>query len=100
MSLTAGDWDVWGNIRFSADQLSAAVVAVNTTSAALPSGGQGMQLITWSDGTDGANPTQIATGTIHLKFATTTTVYLVAEVSFVSASSGTMSCALSARRMR
>lgn len=99
ISLTAGDWDVEGNINYS---LSAATQTqcsggIGTTSATVP-----------TDGSEVANGQQTTTATLvngialprkRISIATTTTVYLVAKATF---SAGTVSAygSITARRER
>jgi hypothetical protein len=86
ISLTAGDWDVWGNIAFvGAGGASSTIyqAAINTTSATLPtapaSGAYGV--LTLPSGA--SNATQIMqAGQQRLSLASTTTVYLVASTVF------------------
>ncbi len=85
-SLSAGDWDVWGNVWFDgngATTINYVAASVNTTSAALGTdlGAQGATiymgglLFTVSDFSQYAGPTRI-------QIASTTTIYLVAKAGF------------------
>lgn len=92
ISLTAGDWDVWGNVGFTgtASGVSLHFGAVSTTSAGAPSpntisGSQSNQRATAAYG---AIPSPIiATGTARVSISTTTTVYLIARAGFSSGTS-------------
>jgi hypothetical protein len=99
ISLTAGDWDVWGTVYYipagttTMQQLTA---GVNTTSATLPTTGSftNMQV----SFTAGAQQCLIAPMT-RISLATTTTVYMVAQAGF---GVSTMTCNgyINARRRR
>ena len=102
ISLTAGDWDVWGNVVFvgaSSTVTTQVTAAISTTTATLPTlpGGGGYAQIS---GTLGTTTTQVLpTGITRISIASTTTVYLVAQAAFTTS---TMSGygALNARRVR
>jgi hypothetical protein len=99
ISLTAGDWDVWGNVLFTpAGTTNTAYIGcgINTTTATLPSGlfAIGPALATGNVTTQGMSaPTQ------RMSLASTTTVFLVAQSSFTVS---TMSAfgTITARRRR
>lgn len=85
ISLTAGNWIVWGNIWFlpnAATTVSRIDMAIGTTSATLPtSPGKGSfqtLRLAFITGAFQAQPT----GQIRLSLASTTTVYLIANSSF------------------
>jgi len=99
ISLTAGDWDVSGNVNFSA--ASATVTAtsggITTTSATVPTDGtevySGVQVTLLSETDSVTIPRK------QINVSSTTTVYLVGKTTF---SAGTVSCfgAITARRVR
>lgn len=102
ISLTAGDWDVSGQVvavaagSTSVTQLS---VGVNTVSASIPAvaAGLGVSQLTGTLGT-GTLPA-IGTMPTRINVSTTTTVYLVAQVTF-STSTCTVNGYIRARRVR
>lgn len=102
ISLTAGDWDVRGNAIFIAagsTALSSLQLAINTTSATLPTPPNAdaytvSQLTFATGGTQG-----ISTGPTRISVASTTTVYLVANAAFTT-STMTAYGSISARRIR
>jgi len=104
ISLTAGDWDVWGNINFSGGAgtvVTSLLGAINTTSGAFP----GNALIsTVSISVAGATVFATVSPTVipvmqRISVATTTTVYLVAQANF-TVSTATAFGGIYARRRR
>jgi hypothetical protein len=101
MSLTAGDWDVWGNITFApagGTVTTGLFGSINTTSAAfpvLPGTGAYVGLTVSQTGGGGTLPV----GQTRVSLAATTTVFLVAQSGF---SAGTSSAYgfIGARRRR
>ena len=93
ISLTAGDWDVWGAVCFtlgSTTTMGYLSGGINTTSATLPLNNAGV----WTCNGAGTNATIDVTvdpvGTImpvRINISATTTVYLVARAKF-----GTSTC--------
>ncbi len=97
ISLTAGDWDVCGNITFNPATIPSIIIGnINTVSATLNSSTIAFtQLVaTFTSG----NTQVIPVGTTRLSLASTTTVYLIAQASFIS----TLNCSgyIGARRAR
>ena len=87
INLTAGDWDVWGNIGFvpaSSTNVSSVAGNVNTTSAAIGGISSGASIIQYgvSGLVPGANNFSLPCPEQRVSIATTTTVYLVAQASF------------------
>lgn len=85
ISLTAGDWDVWGNVGFNpngATTMSVLVAAINTTSATLPTSPAtgGYNQLSVSFNTGGSNT--LPAGMTRISISGTTTVYLIAYSSF------------------
>lgn len=98
ISLTAGDWNVWGNVYFTpagSTMQSQLAVGINTTSATLPAI-PNYSVLTLSipagDVESLTAPQQI------INVSGSTTVYLVANASF-SVSTETASCYINARRV-
>jgi hypothetical protein len=103
ISLTAGDWDVSGNVGLSlaaATTVTRTIGCVNTTSATLTATpGKG----SWVDVRTPAAPTGLGhvypVGTRRLSLASTTTVYLVARADFAVDTAAAFGC-IRARRAR
>ncbi len=99
ISLTAGDWDVEGNVNFSetTSTVTARTSGISTTSATLPTNGSEAYCGVQSTVTSETNTITLPRKRISL--ASTTTVYLVGSATF---SAGT--CAgfgtITARRVR
>ena len=97
ISLTAGDWDVWGSILTepaAGTTQSEVACGINTTTATLPA----MYAISANAYTAAIAKSQIAPQ-IRLSLSATTTVYLVASVTY-AVSTLTIAGTLSARRVR
>jgi hypothetical protein len=96
LSLTAGDWDVEGYISITystnGQDTSAGISLVNNT---MPSAGFGVCEMTGSN----VSSYQNTTGTRRVSIAVTTTVYLVAQCSFIGGT-GTAQGEIRARRVR
>lgn len=103
LSLTAGDWDVWGNIGFAAAGGTVPVAyftGINTTSATIPSDAGSGACTLESGQTFSAGASNIITaGFTRILIATTTTVYLVAKAQFTT-STMTAYGFIGARRVR
>jgi hypothetical protein len=99
VTLTAGDWDVSGVIRAvpaGSTAVQGVIAGINTTSGA--SAGLGTQSNINATLTTGAIQ-ELATPTVRMSFASTTTVYLNANVSF-TVSTATANGFIRARRVR
>lgn len=99
VTLTAGDWDVWGNIQFSpaaGTTVAEVLSGINVGSVALP-GAQNYQLIQGSLTTGGQQV--IAAPMQRVSISTSTNVYLIGYASF---GISTMQCSgwIQARRIR
>ena len=99
ISLTAGDWDVTGNIwfEFSTQVGNGMYAASSTTSATLPGGAEN-----WAaEYRNGANAFQVSMviPTTRYSLSATTTVYLVAQCLFAGGT-GAVSGNIKARRVR
>lgn len=78
ITLTAGDWDVWGNVRFAANALTTASLfqgGINTTSATLGFNGA-LTVLPLSVSAAGTEPA-FQVGTLRVSTASTIPVYLV-----------------------
>lgn len=86
ISLTAGDWDVWGEVIINpAGSTTTSNVQgwVNTVSATAPATGLGAYVqFPYSGSTGGV--VAASTGTTRLSLASTTTVYLSAQATFAT----------------
>jgi hypothetical protein len=103
LSLTAGDWDVWGHVCFEpagTTTISAIIGSVSTTSGTLGTYPQQTGSSYLNGGTPGTsiNPTQDAPHQ-RISLATTTTVYLVAQATFATSTLSAYG-AITARRRR
>lgn len=100
ISLTAGDWDVWGNVTFVPVQgvttVTLMLSSINTTSATLPASSNYASYP--SSGTLVTNPGLLAPGR-RLTLSATTTVYLVCYTVFAISTLGACG-GLFARRRR
>lgn len=86
ISLPAGDWEVSGNVVFTANAATTATVfqaAISSTSATLPTapGAGALSVLGVSVGAGGTEPT-LPTGVTRIVLTTTTTIYLVAQSTF------------------
>lgn len=98
VSLTAGDWDVWGTIAFdtaSATVVAASIGSISTTSATLGAPIDGGYINVAGDVHNTVSPT----GARRISLGSTTTIYLVAYSSF-SANTQKVYGAIFARRVR
>src|SRR6185312_5075904 len=94
ISLTAGDWDVWGNIRLASTGLNAAAdVWISTTSATLPDASLRNGIVVTH------TAVALSAPTVRLSLSGTTTVYISAQITITSGTS-TQCGTLSARRVR
>ncbi|CAE6835311.1 hypothetical protein [Paraburkholderia domus] len=98
MSLTAGDWDVFGSIMFNGNATTSTSVHMagfSTTSATLPAA---PYLGEFYNGSSSINESiGVAIPPLQKLFSATTTVYLVAQATFTT-STETATCVLQARR--
>lgn len=101
VSLTAGDWDVWGNVAFVQSSTTTTILgaAISTTNNTLPSPGTlGYVRMVMPSGVI-ASDYYMSTNIARISIASTTTVYLVA-VAFFSASTYSAFGTIGARRVR
>lgn len=98
ISLTAGDWDIWGNVTFlnsATGNLSAGLACINTTSATPPDISYfGILSIPSNANTGGMNA-----ASFRVSITGTTTYYIIGQVTF-SAGTTTMCGGIYARRVR
>jgi hypothetical protein len=103
ISLTAGDWDVGGNIIFSPNtttNITTLIASISTTSATLGADSSRQQEMYGSGTVPGATNNIIKTmPAIRLSLSATTTVYLVAQSAF-TVSTNAAGGNLLARRVR
>lgn len=102
ISLTAGDWDVWGNVSFNpagTTTITALIAWISTTSAALPTipnnGAYTSLQLSWPTGTTQTIPS----GSTRLSLSGTTTVYLSTYSVFATSTMGAYGY-IGARRRR
>lgn len=105
ISLTAGDWDVWGQMAFvcgTTTNVTFFDMGLSTTTATLPAL-DGLITTQWTYGASGSVP---GAGSIFIpptrtrfSLSTTTTIFLVAEATF-TVSTCTAYGSIQARRMR
>lgn len=97
ISLTAGDWDVYGNVvnEASGPLITIARGWISTTSATLPDNSK----TSFEDSVGGFGNWGVATPTLRLSLSTTTTVYLSTQVTLTSGTC-TGSGGIYARRAR
>lgn len=101
ISLTAGDWDVQGDIAFlpaGSTVLAQVTAGVSTTSASLGSVGTGTRVTSTGSSVAGQFA-ELATPVARFSLSTTTTIFLIALASF-SVSTATASGIVRARRVR
>ena len=104
ISLTAGDWDVSGNVYYNSaagTTITGLGAAISLTSATypLPRPGRGAFTTLLATFTGNGSANLIPAGTVRMSVASTTTVYLVANGSF-AASTLTAGGYIGARRAR
>jgi hypothetical protein len=100
ISLTAGDWDVSGNVQFSPSgaTVTSASSGISTTTATFPALAAG-GYAEISVALNGSVGTILVTPTYRISLSGTTTVYLVGEMNF-SAGTVTANGYIGARRAR
>lgn len=98
ISLTAGDWDVWGAVFFvGSATITTLWGAVSTTSASVGTApSDGLAILSGASSIVGTTSLNART---RISIAATTTVYLVAQANF-SGSSATAFGKIAARRVR
>lgn len=88
VSLTSGDWDVYGVIGFSpggATVTTVTVGGINTTTSALPGVDSGQQSgVSYGAGITGGGSNYLTTPMTRIKINSTTTVYLVSRATFTT----------------
>ena len=82
ISLTAGDWEVWGSCYFSGLTMTLLTAGISQTSATLPDVG-----LTGSIGGTSLQSSNVVALPQPVKLASTTTVYMVANGTFTGACS-------------
>lgn len=100
ISLTAGDWDVAGEVGYTISTAASSITCgINTTSAALPAGTTGNGLSQMASTATTLGSSNLAIMPTRISIAATTTVYLVAQAAFAA---GTVAAfgVIRARRVR
>lgn len=86
ISLTGGDWDVWGTVGYIANAATTATIfkgGINNVSATLPiAPGSGAEFELGLAVGAGATMPVIAVGSMRVTLSVTTTIYLVAQSTF------------------
>lgn len=99
ISLTAGDWEVWGTTAFGVGIGTSAIYGgINTTSATLPTAPGKGAYYALNDSSAVISP-NMPVGRRRFLISSTTTIYLVAKATFSSGSVNAFGV-ISARRMR
>ena len=101
ISLTAGDWDVWGVGGIDpagSTTTTKSQVGINTTSATLPAAGASGYVV-WSGSVAGTNLNLLTPGPVRVSLASAGSVYLVVQGTFTASTAGPCG-AISARRVR
>lgn len=103
ISLTAGDWDVWGNVALLANSSTVTTIvqaAINTVSATLPTlPSQGAHAFWRGSVTGVTSPWVGPTGSRRVSLSATTTVYLIANATFTTSTNAAYGY-IGARRRR
>ena len=103
ISLTAGDWDVWGTVGTvpaAGTTTSRVNVSISTTSVTQPApAASGGTLATYNTAGGATIANIVPSGTTRISISGTTTVYLVANVTFAISTLSTYGY-IAARRMR
>lgn len=97
ISLTAGDWDVWGVIQFNAAAGTITTVSVAGVSSVSATFSSSLQQL--GSTTGAGQGTVLMAPTTRFSLSTTTTIYLVGYASFSVSTINTVGI-LNARRMR
>lgn len=101
ISLTAGDWDVWGSIAYApagGTAVTEAYSSISSISATPGTGGTAGRAV-WRGTFTGGNPMEVPSGMVRISVASTTTIYLVGYLNF-SVSTATAYGQIVARRRR
>lgn len=101
ISLTAGDWDVYGAVSFGqvgAPTFTRTIASITTTSATL--GTQGDTRFDLPTGPSGSADSTITIPSYRISVSSTTTVYLVGFANFTGGTSAGVYGRISARRVR
>lgn len=99
LSLTAGDWDVWGNLEFvpaGSTTVSAIAGCVSTATNTIQTN---LSLVSYQAPLTTGNTQYICPGIFRFNISTTTNIYLVAQSSF-AVSTMTATGIIGARRVR
>lgn len=102
ISLTAGDWDVDGNVCFAPDATTVRALSIggiSTTTATLPATSNVRGTLAYNSADANANAYSVTTPITRISLAATTTVYLVGYAQF-SVAAQSMFGTIRARRVR
>ena len=99
ISLTAGDWDIFGNVTFAANTTGSGTLYAwcGTTSATIP---DNSMVATEAQASSANADYGIATPFLRVSIGTTTTVYLSAQWAFFGSATVSASGSIFARRER
>lgn len=102
ISLTAGDWDVSGNVVIAAAATTVATVcqaAISSSTGALPTLPGAGAFNIWQGSFTGAANLALPTGMTRISLAVTTIIFLVAQATFTTSTAGAYGF-IGARRVR
>lgn len=104
INLTAGDWDILGNIATnpaSVTTQTSAACGISTTSGSLPTAPAG-GLSNWQGSVSSINPVYLVTGSVRINTTQNTTAYLVGLSTYTNSTTATVSMygLISGRRAR
>jgi hypothetical protein len=102
ISLTAGDWDVWGDIEFKPGATTVTTVikvGITTTSATLPASPAGGAFFNLALAYTGNSTIDLPIGMRRITIASTTTAFLVTNCTFATSTLSAVGF-LAARRVR
>ncbi len=102
ISLTAGDWDVWGNVLFipaNTTVMSSGYGSIGASSATIGATVYRGSLSATSFTGDGSKTPSVTPGQIRISISSTTTIYLVAYSDFITSTNAAFGY-IYARRVR
>jgi hypothetical protein len=91
ISLTAGDWDVWGNVCFfvaGTTTIQSVAGSITTTSATIPNSGTGNAAFSMAGSFVTGQGICMSTGTMDANISATTTYFLTANSNFGVSTNG------------
>jgi hypothetical protein len=102
ISLTAGDWDIWGNVvvlTASGTTITLVVSSYNTTASTLPTPPNNGWYTQWNGSVAGALSHAPSGGKARVSLSATTTIYLIGQANFTGSTASGYGF-LGARRRR